>query len=123
MKKIDFESVSTDELWALHEEIVPLLSAKMHAEKLKLEKRINNLAGKFARRPQRSGQPRPYPKVYPKFRNPELPDQTWSGRGKQPHWIRKLLAAGKEIDDFRISAAENPAFCSSRINQQSGHQP
>lgn len=105
MKQIDFTSISTDELWTLHEEIVSLLSARMHAEKMKLEKRINVLVGTFGDASD-SGirQPRPYPKVYPKFQNPELPDQTWSGRGKQPHWIRKLLASGKTMDDCRISA-------------------
>jgi DNA-binding protein H-NS len=28
---------------------------------------------------------RPYPKVTPKFQNPEVPNQTWAGRGQQPH--------------------------------------
>jgi DNA-binding protein H-NS len=105
MKKIDLQSISTDELWAFHEEIVSLLSAKMHAEKLKLEKRINELAGKLEEAPTKGiRQPRPYPKVHPKYQNPALPDQTWSGRGKQPHWIRRLLADGKTMDDCRISA-------------------
>jgi DNA-binding protein H-NS len=102
MQKFDFKSSSTDELWALHEEIASILSAKMQAEKLKLEKRINDLAGKFGEALNGIRQPRPYPKVYPKFQNPELPDQTWSGRGKQPHWIRKLLADGRAMDDFRM---------------------
>jgi hypothetical protein len=39
----------TDELWAIHEEIASLLSARMHAEKLKLEKRLNDLARKFGK--------------------------------------------------------------------------
>jgi DNA-binding protein H-NS len=103
MKKIDFQSISTDELWALHEEILSLLSARMHAEKLKLEKRINDLAGTFGEALGGIRQPRSYPKVYPKYQNPEFPDQMWSGRGKQPHWIRELLAGGKAVDDLRIS--------------------
>jgi DNA-binding protein H-NS len=102
MQKFDFKSSSTDELWALHEEIASILFAKMEAEKLKLEKRINDLAGNFAKPLDAIRQPRPYPKVFPKFQNPELPDQTWSGRGKQPHWIRKLLASGMTMDDLRI---------------------
>jgi len=32
-----------------------------------------------------------YPKVEPKFCNPADPTETWSGRGKQPHWVRNLI--------------------------------
>jgi len=34
------------------------------------------------------------PKLPPKFRNPEDPAQTWSGRGRQPEWYKKAIAAG-----------------------------
>ena len=101
-EKIDLKSTSTDELWALHEEITSILQSKMQFEKRKLEKRINELAGTFGGASDNSRRPRPYPKVHPKFRNPELPDQTWSGRGKQPLWMRKLLENGKTLDDCRI---------------------
>jgi DNA-binding protein H-NS len=42
-------------------------------------------------------------KVAPKYRNPDNPEQTWTGRGQQPNWLRPLLAAGKSLDDFKIS--------------------
>lgn len=29
-------------------------------------------------------------KVAPKYRNPENPEQTWSGRGKPPLWIKDV---------------------------------
>jgi hypothetical protein len=38
MKGIDLKSMSINELWALYEEIASILSTKMKAEKLKLEK-------------------------------------------------------------------------------------
>jgi DNA-binding protein H-NS len=99
MKKIDLNSMSIDELWALHEQITSILSAKMQAEKLKLEKRLEQIGGKAL---DVARQRRPYPEVFPRFRNPEPPHQTWSGRGKQPHWIRELLARGKYLHDLRI---------------------
>jgi DNA-binding protein H-NS len=101
MKNIDFNSVSIEELWALHEEIASILTAKMEAEKLKLEKRLEQIEGKTT--PVKAPERRPYPKVYPRFRNPDPPHQTWSGRGKQPKWMGKLLAEGKTPDDLRIS--------------------
>ena len=42
------------------------------------------------------------PPVAPKYRNPEKPSETWSGRGRQPLWIKEQLEAGKSIDDFLI---------------------
>jgi DNA-binding protein H-NS len=93
LRSFDLQSKSIEDLWALHEEVKGILVAKIEAQKLKLEKRIEQLQGNAKR---------PYPKVTPKFQNPELPDQTWSGRGQQPHWIHKFLAEGKSVDDFLI---------------------
>jgi DNA-binding protein H-NS len=45
---------------------------------------------------------RPYPAVLPKFRNPDDPSQTWTGRGKQPRWLTAKLRSGKMVDEFRI---------------------
>jgi DNA-binding protein H-NS len=36
------------------------------------------------------------------YRHPENADQTWSGRGRQPDWMKEALAAGKSKDDFLI---------------------
>src|SRR3569833_3068379 len=103
MKNIDLNSMSIEELWAFHEEIASILAAKMEAEKLKLQKRLERIEGKTSvRAPER----RPYPKVYPRFRNPDPPHQTWSGRGLLPGWVRILLANGKSLDDLRIACAE-----------------
>lgn len=37
-----------------------------------------------------------------KYRNPNNPSQTWTGRGRQPNWVKDLLAAGKSLEDFAI---------------------
>jgi DNA-binding protein H-NS len=29
----------------------------------------------------------------------------WSGRGPRPRWLREALAAGRSLEDFRVSAA------------------
>ena len=38
----------------------------------------------------------------PKYRHPENPAVTWSGRGRQPGWIKEALEAGKSLDEFAI---------------------
>ena len=40
--------------------------------------------------------------VPPKYRNPTNPEQTWSGRGKQPNWFKDALKAGKKEKDLLI---------------------
>ncbi|MHB1271693.1 MAG: H-NS histone family protein [Rhodanobacter sp.] len=40
--------------------------------------------------------------VAPKYRNPANPAQTWSGRGKRPHWFNDALKAGKKEKDLAI---------------------
>ena len=42
------------------------------------------------------------PKSPPKYRNPENPEQTWSGRGRRPAWIAAAEADGKSLSDFKI---------------------
>ncbi|GAB5447392.1 H-NS histone family protein [Gymnodinialimonas sp.] len=37
-----------------------------------------------------------------KYRHPENPEKTWTGRGRQPNWIKEALGAGKSLDDFAI---------------------
>jgi len=40
--------------------------------------------------------------VKPKYRNPLMPNQTWTGRGKQPRWFSAALQAGAREADLRI---------------------
>ena len=41
-------------------------------------------------------------KVPPKYSNPADAMQTWSGRGKRPHWFNAALKAGKKEKDLLI---------------------
>jgi DNA-binding protein H-NS len=105
MMNSDLKAMSVDELWTFHETVTEVLTAKMLAEKKTLEGRLQQLqqVGSAQHATVQSGR-RPYPEVLPKFRNPEVPSETWSGRGKRPRWLSKLLASGKTLDDFLITA-------------------
>ncbi len=110
-KKIDLEAMPLDEMWALHEEIGQILSVRLTSEKRELEKRLAQLRGE---KETALGEPaegasrerRKYPRVYPKYRNPNEPSQTWSGRGKQPRWLTAALRTGHSIDEFVIANQE-----------------
>ncbi|MBK8451963.1 MAG: H-NS histone family protein [Thiofilum sp.] len=40
--------------------------------------------------------------VRPKYRNPEDPSQTWTGRGRRPTWLDQKISSGRELDEFLI---------------------
>jgi DNA-binding protein H-NS len=102
MKNKNLAIMSVDELWNLHEEVRTILSSKIDAERQELERRLVRLNGRAEHKPKPR---RPYPKVQPKYCNPERPFETWSGRGKQPRWVSAQLRSGKKVDDLLISRA------------------
>ena len=102
MKDRELEKLGLDDLWDLHERLIEVLDRRLENEKLRLQNKLDELGRRFGGSPKDLPQRRPYPKVEPKFRNPDNPSETWSGRGKQPRWVIELLAMGKRLDDFRI---------------------
>jgi len=109
MKHDDFNSMSVDELWVLRSEISSVLTNMIAAEKIRLEKRLrqlqsNSISSETVRRERR-----PYPQVFPKYRNPADPAETWAGRGRQPRWVTEQLKSGKKLDDFRIQSESGNA--------------
>jgi DNA-binding protein H-NS len=102
MKDNKLKQMSLDDLWDLHERIGAILSDKIESEKKKLEQQLDQLARRVAELSPPGPERRPYPKVEAKYRNPDNPSETWSGRGKAPRWLTKLIAAGRQLDEFRI---------------------
>ena len=109
--------MSIDELWQLHEELSQVLSARLTSEKRELEKRLAQLRRDFDAPQGEAGslgsERRKYPRVFPKYQNPNEPSETWSGRGKQPRWLAAALKTGHKIEDFAINPGD-PAGNASR---------
>ena len=103
MTRDDLKSMSAEELWSLHEMVNSVLAGKIIAEKAQLERRLQQLGqAPSVSAKKTSHDRRPYPQVFPKYRNPAQPGETWAGRGKQPRWLTAQLKSGKKLDDFRI---------------------
>jgi DNA-binding protein H-NS len=113
MGKDELEHMPIDDLWELYEKVCAILSQRITAEKKTLERRLELLQGststlKNAVPADLQGEKvkrRKYPTVYPKYRNPERPSETWAGRGKQPKWVLNALKKGKQLEDLRIPEA------------------
>jgi DNA-binding protein H-NS len=75
------EALSADELFLLHLNVTDALRKRLEAKKHLLDEQLRRLhpaagdAGAESRRP--------YPPVSAKFRNPDRPSESWSGRGKR----------------------------------------
>jgi DNA-binding protein H-NS len=111
-KKINFDAMSIDEMWQLHEKIIEILSSRLAAEKRELEKRLAQLRQekdmpRLEFQDQQAKEPakgrRRYPRVFPRYRNPDDASETWSGRGKRPRWLAAALTTGRKIEDFKIA--------------------
>jgi DNA-binding protein H-NS len=118
MRKSDLDAMQFDELWQIHEELTKILSDRMVAEKRELEKRLAKLnrveiirePGSANALPVPDRAPRrKYPKVLPKYYNPLVPSETWSGRGKRPLWLVAALKTGQKLDEFKIENSEKGA--------------
>ena len=52
----------------------------------------------------------------PKYQDPQKPENTWAGRGKQPGWLKEKIEAGASLDDFLVdkpttlSSTDDPGF-------------
>lgn len=109
---IDVESLSFEQLQALQKSAEKALQKqkqqKIDVLRTELEAKIRE-SGFTVREvfadliPERPATPLGIRKpAKPKFFNPQDPSVTWSGRGKQPHWYRDHVAAGRSVDDIRI---------------------
>jgi len=114
-KKIDFEAMSFEDLWSLHEQISQILAVRITSEKRELERRlavlnrsrgvIETADGESARSAKANDESRrKYPRVLPKYRNPQT-SETWSGRGKQPRWLVAAIKTGRTIEEFEIGGS------------------
>jgi DNA-binding protein H-NS len=77
------------------------------SEKRELEKRLARLRSEKVTGD--NGAPRvhrKYPRVLPKYRNPNEPYETWSGRGKLPRWLAAARKTGRKVEDFAIDKPE-----------------
>jgi DNA-binding protein H-NS len=110
-KKVNLDTMSAEEMWELHGEISRALSVRLTSEKRKLEERLGllhrdreapSLNFSHGMKELPPVPRRKYPRVYPKYQNPEEPSETWSGRGKTPQWFKAALQKGHKPEDFAI---------------------
>jgi DNA-binding protein H-NS len=99
MKGPNLSAMSVDDLLELRDRVSQILANRVQSERRELETRLARLqsvAGSALGGDRRA-------KVAPKYRNPENPSETWTGRGLRPRWLAAALKSGKKLTDFQIA--------------------
>jgi DNA-binding protein H-NS len=98
--KSDLENMSLSELQDLREEVDKEIRKARDREREQVKRDLQSLArerGYSLDELFQGGQKKS--KAKPKYRNPDNPEQTWSGRGRRPKWIEE---SGRDLEDFLI---------------------
>ena len=102
----DIESLNSKQLAELIEAASGKLAAKKEQEKVAVKAELEALAkerGFTIEELFGTGKTKaPRAKVEPKYRDPNEPQNTWTGRGRKPKWLAEALENGATKDDFAI---------------------
>jgi DNA-binding protein H-NS len=99
---IDLSKLSIEDMEALAKDIETEIASRREAERERVLSQMRELAASIGTTPEelfrRTG--KVAEAVAAKYRNPDNPAQSWSGRGKRPQWVVEALASGKSLEDL-----------------------
>ena len=105
MADIDLEGMNRDELAQLRKDIdkaIKSFEQRQRKEALAAAEAAAREKG-FSLAQLNGGIPKkPRGATPPKYRHPENPAVTWSGRGRQPAWYKELIEAGTPEKELLI---------------------
>lgn len=115
MSEIDLNSMSKSELQKLHKDVGKAIEGYDERERQKalstLEAKARELGFSLA---ELTGAKKSKTVNPAKYRNPDNPNQTWTGRGRQPDWIKKAKEEGKDLATMEISTRQTIPYVPSK---------
>lgn len=104
-KKIDLSKLTLDDLKALQKDVAKAIGDFHDRQRAEVLKEMEALAKKHGMSIDDvvggKGKKRKA-KAAAKYRNPENPSDTWSGRGRQPAWYKSAIEAGKKPESMAV---------------------
>lgn len=97
---MNLADLSIDPLAELRNEVNATLAERVSDRQRELSSKVDRL-GALITQPSKSKPPKTAP-TKPKYQKGE---NTWSGRGTQPAWVKQHLALGGNLEDLRTSQA------------------
>jgi DNA-binding protein H-NS len=98
----DYANLPFDQLRTLHREIGALIAKRRHEALEELKNKVAILG--FTAEDLVPKKKRATAAAAHKYRDPEMPDNVWSGRGKPPPWLRDKLEQGHALEEFQIGS-------------------
>jgi DNA-binding protein H-NS len=103
---MDLHAMSLEELKQLRKDVekaIKSFEARQLAEaRAKLEAMAAEMGVKLEDVVGGGGKGKSKSQGVPKYRHPENPNLTWTGRGRKPDWFKEALEAGMSADDLKI---------------------
>ena len=102
----DLDAMTREELAELEAGIDAALAALEQNERAEALRAAEAAAGAFGFRVAdlvAAGPPRRSAPARPKYRHPEEPGLTWSGRGRRPRWFSEALERGETAEGMEIA--------------------
>jgi len=102
----EYMNLSEHELQALIDNAAKALKQKQESKRKEVIAQIKELAASIGVnvviQDDTKSSTRKGVKVPPKYRNPDDPTQTWTGRGVAPKWMQALIEKGHDKAEFEI---------------------
>jgi DNA-binding protein H-NS len=101
---VDLSKLSIEELQTLIQDAQAEIVSRREAERERVLEQMRELAGSLGMTLEEvvrgeKGQKGGPGSVPPKYRHPDNPALTWTGRGKRPAWVAEWLSSGKSLED------------------------
>lgn len=102
---MDLSKLSLQELRELASQVDAAIKGRQQQEVKDAVQKIQEIAQSVGLPLQQLlGKPAAFKKTAPvQYRHPEEQHQQWSGRGRQPKWVKEWIEAGKSMDDLRVA--------------------
>lgn len=108
---MNLDHMTIDELLNLEKQIAKTIAQKQQAEKKQLIDEFKSRAASLGlsinvvvndEKPAKKTTNKTGAKVAPKYRHPNNPNLTWTGRGRTPKWVEAELSAGASLTSLAI---------------------
>lgn len=101
---MDLSKLSGAELRALQDQVTKQLKVASQQDITKAREEIQAIAQRagISLHELLKGTAKKSGKVAVQYRNPANADQQWTGRGRQPKWVKEWLDAGKALNTLRV---------------------
>ena len=97
----DYAALPFEQLRTLHREIGALIAKRRHEALEQLKQQVAVLGFTVDDLAPKKKKSAPGISAV-RYRDPEMPDNVWAGRGRQPPWLRDKLEQGHALEEFLI---------------------